>query len=115
MKRYIFLSIFILMLCLTGCQSGADRPNIILMMADDLGWGDTGFNGNREISTPQMDMLAEKGIIFSRFYSASPVCSPTRASCLTGRNPYRMNIPTANSGYLPKDEITLAEILKEEG
>jgi len=85
------------------------------MMADDLGYGDTGFNGSTEINTPGLDHLASQGIIFNRFYSASPVCSPTRASCLTGRNPYRMGIPTANSGHLPSSELTLAEILKEEG
>lgn len=85
------------------------------MMADDLGYGDTGFNGSTENQTPALDELASQGIIFSRFYSASPVCSPTRASCLTGRNPYRMNIPTANSGHMPESEITLAEILREHG
>lgn len=100
---------------LISCQSGIDHPNFILLMVDDLGWGDTGFNGNTEIQTPNLDQLASSGIIFNRFYSASPVCSPTRASCLTGRNPYRMGIPTANKGFLPKSEITIAELLKEEG
>ncbi|MCK5821445.1 MAG: sulfatase-like hydrolase/transferase [Bacteroidales bacterium] len=84
-------------------------------MVDDLGWGDPGFNGNTDIQTPNMDQLASSGIIFNRFYSASPVCSPTRASCLTGRNPYRMGIPNANSGFLPKSETTIAELLKNEG
>ena len=115
MKNCVVTIITFLILILAGCQSGSDKPNIILMMADDLGWGDTGFNGNKEIMTPHLDKLAGKGLIFNRFYSASPVCSPTRASCLTGRNPYRMGIPTANSGHLPKSEITLAEILREEG
>ena len=62
-----------------------------------------------------MDLLASNGIIFDRFYAASAVCSPTRASLITGRNPLRMNIPTANSGYMMKEEITIAEILKKEG
>jgi len=91
------------------------RPNIILIMADDLGWGDVGFNGNKLIQTPHLDQMASKGIIFNRFYAASPVCSPTRASCLTGRNPYRQGIYTANTGHLKKEEITLAEMLKFEG
>lgn len=60
-------------------------------------------------------MLAEKGITLNRFYSASAVCSPTRGSCLTGRNPYRLGIPTANQGHLKDEEITLPELLKEEG
>lgn len=81
-------------------------------MCDDLGWGDTGFNGNKIIKTPNLDMLAARGMVFDRFYTASPVCSPTRASCLTGRNPYRMNIPTANSGHMKTAEVTLAEVLR---
>ena len=66
----------------------AQKPNIILIMADDLGWFDAGFNGNKEILTPNMDMLASKGVIFDRFYSASAVCSPTRASFITGRRSF---------------------------
>jgi len=62
-----------------------------------------------------MDKLADRGATFSRFYSASAVCSPTRASCLTGRNPFRLGVPNANSGHLRKSEISLAEILKEAG
>lgn len=90
-------------------------PNVILIMCDDLGWGDTGFNGNTKIKTPNLDMLAGKGITFERFYSACAVCSPTRGSCLTGRNPYRYGIPTANSGHMKEEEITFPELLKEEG
>jgi len=115
MNRNSIILFCFLLPALFGCQSKSEKPNIILMMADDLGWGDTGFNGNKEIMTPHMDELASMGLIFNRFYSASPVCSPTRASCLTGRNPYRMGIPNANSGHLPKGEVTLAEILREEG
>lgn len=100
---------------LSACQPKQERPNIILMMADDLGWGDTGFNGNEQNLTPNMDKLADMGMIFSRFYSASAVCSPTRGSCLTGRNPIRLGIPNANSGHLRKSETSLAEILKEAG
>jgi len=96
-------------------ESTAPRPNIILVMADDLGWGDVGFNGHPHIRTPTLDRLAAGGITFHRFYAASPVCSPTRASVLTGRHPYRQGIPTANSGHLRGEEITLAEILQANG
>ena len=89
-----------------------EPPNVILIMCDDLGWGDVGFNGNEQIKTPNLDKLAARGITFNRFYSAAPVCSPTRASCLTGRNPYRMGIPNANAGHLKIQEITLPELLK---
>lgn len=91
------------------------QPNIILIMSDDHGWYDVGFNGNKEIKTPNLDELAAKGVIFDRFYAASAVCSPTRASVITGRNPLRINIPYANLGHMRKEEITLPEILKEQG
>jgi arylsulfatase A-like enzyme len=94
---------------------GQSKPNIILIMADDLGWGDVGFNGNPFIKTPELDLMASKSIQFSRFYSASPVCSPTRGSCLTGRNAERYGIYFANVGSLKAKEITLAEVLKKEG
>jgi arylsulfatase A-like enzyme len=93
----------------------SNKPNIILCMADDLGWGDTGFNGNSIIKTPNMDSMAKAGIRFTRFYSGAPVCSPTRGSCLTGRHPYRYGIFGANVGHVPKEEITLAEALKTQG
>ena len=91
------------------------KPNIILCMADDLGWGDTGFNGNTVIKTPCLDVMAKSGMRFERFYSASPVCSPTRGSCLTGRHPYRYGVFFANVGHLRKEEISLAEALKTQG
>jgi len=90
-------------------------PNIILCMTDDLGWGDTGFNGNPIIKTPNLDKMAEAGLRFTRFYSAAPVCSPTRGSCITGRHPYRYGITFANVGHMPKEEVTLAEALKTQG
>ena len=111
----IIISAMGLFLCSCSPDNKNELPNIILIMADDLGWGDTGFNGNDIISTPALDELAGQGIIFRRFYSAAPVCSPTRASCLTGRHPYRMGIFGANSGYLKSQELTLAEILKRKG
>lgn len=116
MKNNLFL-LFVTTLLFLSCQQNAEpqKPNIILIMADDLGWGDTGFNGNEIIQTPNLDAMARKGIVFNRFYSASAVCSPTRGSCLTGRNPYRYGIPTANAGHMKVEEITLPELLKEQG
>jgi len=89
--------------------------NIIMVMADDLGWGDVGFNGNKIIKTPGLDKLASSGVIFDRFYSAAPVCSPTRGSFLTGRHPFRYGIYFANRGFMKDQEITLAEELKKLG
>ncbi|MBC8469238.1 MAG: sulfatase-like hydrolase/transferase [Planctomycetes bacterium] len=92
-----------------------EKPNIILCMADDMGWGDPGFNGNKIIKTVNLDAMAKAGMRFTRFYSGAPVCSPTRGSCLTGRHPYRYGIFFANTGHMPKEEITLAEALKTQG
>jgi arylsulfatase A-like enzyme len=91
------------------------HPNFILIMADDQGWGDTRYNGNQEILTPNLDRMASEGIRFNRFYSAAPVCSPTRGSCLTGRHPYRYGIYFANTGSMRDGEITLPEVLKTLG
>ena len=90
-------------------------PNIILMMADDLGWGDVAYNGNETVHTPYLDALSREGIRFDRFYASSPVCSPTRGSCLTGRHPYRYGIRFAMDGHLPAEEVTLAELLQRHG
>jgi arylsulfatase A-like enzyme len=109
------IMLFLLFSCQQKNTAVSKEPNIILIMCDDLGWGDTGFNGNEKIKTPNLDMLAAQGITFNRFYSASAVCSPTRASCLTGRNPYRLGITGANSGHLKEQEITLPELLKQKG
>ena len=91
------------------------RPNIILMMADDLGYGDTGFNGNAAIQTPHLDAMRGEGMRFTRFYAGGPVCSPTRATCLTGRHYLRMGIVNANDGRLPAPEISLAEVCRASG
>ena len=90
-------------------------PNIILCMADDLGWADAGYNGHPELVTPHLDAMSAEGIRFNRFYAAAPVCSPTRGSCLTGRHPFRYGIFGANVGHLPREEVTLAEVLKSMG
>ena len=93
----------------------ADRPNIVLVMCDDLGWGDVGFNGNKVIRTPHLDSMAKQSLRFERFYAAAPVCSPTRGSCITGRHPYRYGVYFANTGHMKPEELTLAELLKKHG
>ena len=92
----------------------ADPPNIILVMADDHGYGDTGFTGHPFVQTPNLDAMSQKGIIMNRFYASAPVCSPTRASVMTGRHPFRGNVPN-HGHYLRPNEITIAEKLKEAG
>ena len=84
-------------------------------MSDDQGWGDVGYNGNEILKTPHLDAMAAAGVRLDRFYAASPVCSPTRASVLTGRHPFRYGIEWAGEGHLPLDEQTIAEVLGENG
>lgn len=98
-----------------GTLAAAEKPNVILCMADDLGWGDTGYNGHPVIQTPHLDAMARSGLQFDRFYAAAPVCSPTRAACLTGRHPFRYGIPFANKGHLKREEIHLGEVLSSLG
>ncbi|MGB9605579.1 MAG: sulfatase-like hydrolase/transferase, partial [Bryobacteraceae bacterium] len=107
------------------------RPNVVLILADDLGQRDVGCYGNRYFATPHLDRLASEGARFTDAYAASPVCSPTRASILTGRYPVRYGItdwipgrPSPEKGpirtprtrtELPLEEVTLAERLKPAG
>jgi len=93
----------------------AAKPNVILAMTDDQGWGDTGYNGHPILKTPTLDAMARSGMRFDRWYSGAPVCSPTRGSAITGRHPYRYGIFHANTGHMRKQEITLAEALKTQG
>ncbi|QDS95996.1 Arylsulfatase precursor [Roseimaritima multifibrata] len=91
-----------------------ERPNIVLVMADDQGWGDMGYNGHPVVKTPHFDQAASEGLRFDRFYAAAPVCSPTRASVMTGRNPNRSGV--YKWGYpLRPQETTIAERLQQSG
>ncbi len=116
MTRLLISRIVCLLLIISPMTAWAEeKPNIILIMADDLGWADVGFNGNKIIKTPHLDQMAKEGLVMKRFYAASAVCSPTRASCLTGRSPYRTGVFYANTGILRPEEITLPEILRTQG
>ena len=98
----------------TAVADDAPHPNIILVMADDQGWGDTGYNGHPFVKTPELDAMASDGFVLDRFYAAAPVCSPTRASVMTGRNPIRTKV-TNHGRYLRPHEQTIAESLKAAG
>ena len=90
------------------------RPNVVLVMADDQGWGDVGYNGHSFVQTPELDEMAKAGFVLDRFYAASPVCSPTRASVMTGRYPVRTKV-TNHGRYMRPQERTIAEALKDVG
>ena len=93
---------------------GKEKPNIILVMADDQGWGDTGYNDHPFVQTPTMDAMAKEGFVLDRFYASAPVCSPTRASVLSGRNAIRCKVPN-HGRYMRPHELTIAESLKAGG
>ena len=94
--------------------TSTEKPNIVLVMADDQGWGDMAYTGHPIIKTPNFDAAAATGLRFDRFYAAAPVCSPTRASVMTGRHPNRMGV--FKWGYpLRPQETTVAEALKTAG
>lgn len=97
-----------------GVATADDRPNIILMMGDDHGWIETGYNGHPYLQTPVLDEMAATGLRFDRFYSGASTCSPTRASFLTGRHPNRMGTFSPNWSLRP-EEITMAHLLQQAG
>lgn len=94
---------------------GADRPNIILCMTDDQGWGDVGYNGHSYLKTPHLDRMHAEGVTFTRFYAGAAMCSPTRGSCYTGRNPYRYGITFAMKGMLEPSEVPITSVMKKQG
>lgn len=99
----------------TGPAADAARPpNVVLILADDLGWGDVGFNGRTEWATPHLDKLGAQGTILRRFYTAAVVCAPSRAALLTGKASIHNGV-TRNNEDLPARETTIAEALKPLG
>ena len=102
-----------------GAESVEGRPNILVILVDDLGYGDLGSYGHPTIRTPNIDRLAADGMRFTDFYSAAPVCSPARAAFLTGRIPVRTGIydwiPPGSDMHLSADETTVAELLRAAG
>ena len=127
MNKVYFIFLLPILFCFSCEQheSEKDLPNIIFVLADDLGYGDLGCYGNEVHQTPNLDLLAEEGIRFTDFYAAASVCTPTRAAFLTGSYPRRVSlhrdsrnhcvlIPGSFKGLNP-DEVTIAELLRSKG
>jgi len=112
--RLTILRVVCLLLALAASTSAQPRPNIILILADDLGWGDVGFNGRTEWQTPNLDRLASQGTVFKRWYVNGVVCAPSRAALLTGKYTIHNGV-SGNGADLPRDEVTIAEALKPLG
>ena len=95
------------------------RPNFMIILCDDLGYGDLGCFGNKKIKTPNLDVFAKQSMRLTDCYSAAPMCSPSRSAMLTGRTPNRTGvydwIPPDHFLHLPADEITIAQLLKDAG
>lgn len=125
MKSILLLPILTIV---TACAASAEpyvrpqilerqaRPNILIIMTDDQGYSDVGYNGNPVLQTPRIDALAQSGVVFDQFY-AQPVCSPSRAALLTGRHAMRLGILDTEGGnaILAPDEVTIAEALQTGG
>jgi len=106
----------VLWLLFCTAVAAADRPNVVILLADDAGWGDYSFNGNRQVATPQIDSLAKDGAHFDRFF-VQPVCSPTRAEFLTGRYHRRLGVYGVSTGQerMNPEEKTFADSFKAAG
>jgi arylsulfatase A len=123
--RHILLQALpcVLALFFTAPAFAAAPPNIVIIYADDLGYGDLGCYGHPTIKTPHLDQMAAEGVRFTDFYSAAPVCTPSRAALLTGRYAIRSGMCSdtrrvlfpQSAGGLPKEEITIARALKTKG
>lgn len=116
--------VWALALCLTSINAQiSDRPNIVLILCDDLGYSDVGFNGATDIKTPALDNLASQGLVFSSAYVAHPFCGPSRAGMMTGKYPHtfgsQFNLPansedTIHEG-IPVEEVFISQALKDAG
>ena len=124
-KRAFLFTLFCFLIPFSFIRAEENRPNIILVFCDDLGYGDIGPFGSKTHATPMLDQMAKEGMCLTDFYSTCSVCTPSRSSLMTGCYPRRVNMhvdeknlcvlfPAARKGLNP-NEITIAEILQKEG
>jgi arylsulfatase A-like enzyme len=127
MKKLLLSKLVLACTCLIASQvtlakTGNERPNILVILTDDMGYADVGFNGSPDIKTPSLDKLAEEGTMMTSAYNAHPFCGPSRAGIMTGRYPHKFgsqfNLPTSDrSGGLgiPTSEVFISEVLQDAG
>ena len=121
-KRLLFLSFYLLTYVFAQNNSENSPPNILIIFTDDLGYGDLSIQGATDMRTPNIDNIAKQGMIFKQFYANSPVCSPSRASLLTGKYPDMVGVPGVvrqveekSWGYFDENAVTLPQMLNEAG
>lgn len=125
-RSLVLAALFALLGCLVDPSAGAAQrkgagkpPNMVVFLADDLGWGDLACYGHPQIKTPNLDAFARQGVRLTQCYSASAVCSPSRSAILTGRTPHRNGVYTwiaaGSEVHLRTSEVTLPKLLKEQG
>src|SRR3954464_2487581 len=100
-KQNMKIAAFIVLLIAAVCPAAPRRPNVVVFVADDLGWRDLGYAGSTFYESPNIDALAKRGAVFTSAYAACPVCSPTRAALLTGKYPQRVGITDYIGGPQP--------------
>lgn len=105
----------LLFLCLVLQGFSAERPNIIFILADDLGYADVGFNGQKHMKTPNIDLMRSEGMSFTQHYSGSTVCAPSRSCLMTGQHTGRTRVRGNGPGHLLKEDATVAEVLQKSG
>lgn len=127
-KRILQLIAFVILISLNircstkPAKEEVKNPNFVFILVDDLGWSDLSYNGSKSYESPNVDRLSQQGMTFNNFYSAGPVCSPTRASIMSGKYPVRTGIstyllsterdPKHIANHFPLEEVTFAEVLK---
>lgn len=119
LRNFIVLTVGLSAIIASATEETPPRPNFVQILTDDQGWGDLGSYGHLFIDSPHIDRLAEEGMKFTNAYSADSVCSPSRAAILTGRTPFRNGVfrwlPPDHFCHLPEEEITLPQLLREDG
>jgi len=117
--RFLISALVVLLAGDFSPVKAGEKPNFIIYLTDDLGWGDLACYGHPRIQTPHLDQFAREGVRFTQAYSSCGVCSPSRSSILTGRTPYRNGVwrwlPVGNEAHLRESEITAPELLREIG
>ena len=114
-KKLVSLWFLPILILFAGCaENQKDQPNVILVMADDMGWAQTGYYGHPILKTPHLDAMAENGLRMDRFYAGAPSCTPTRASVMTGRTNDRTGAFRVGS-YINKQEKMLSTAFKDAG